>query len=111
MDIPIYDRGRQIGRLTAEKRGAFTVFTGDMEDVGRVLRLKVFGDGEWYLGIPEPEEGRLRLCRRVGEREMKSFPSAPEYCAEEERPETAAPTEERRPVRHVIWHGGRPYFF
>lgn len=110
MDIPIYIDGAEAGRLFMEKRGAVTWIRGDMEDVGRVVRLYLFGEREVYLGVPLPEEGRLRLEKRVTPSEMRRFPRFPAYAAEEPRREEDPPDAGRRP-RHVLWHGGRPYFF
>lgn len=115
MEIPIYIDGRQAGTLRMEKSGAYTVLHGDMEDVGRLVRLYVFGEREMYLGIPEPEEGRLVLLRRLTAGEMRPFPKRPEYVAEyrrkEKRTEKKQEEGKRDAFRHILWQGGKPYFF
>lgn len=110
MEIPIYIDGAPAGSLTVEKRGAITWFRGDMEDPGRVVRLYLFGEREAYLGVPIPEEGRLRLLRRVTPSELRRFPRLPEYAAEEPLCREEAKAPEARKL-HVLWHGGRPHFF
>ena len=85
MDIPIYIDGRETGRLRMEKEGGHTLLRGEMEDAGRLVRLKIFGEREAYLGIPQPEGGRLVFCKKLTPREMAGFPKCPEYAAEERR--------------------------
>ena len=93
MLLPIYIDGNQEGTLTVERQGALTVMRADMRDVGRVVRLSVYGEKSGYLGVPEPQDGRLRLTRGVQ-------PSVPE-------PPKEGPGEKR----HVLWMGGKPYYF
>ena len=126
MELPIYIDGQQEGTLTLEKQGAVTVARADMRDIGRVVRLSLYGDGEGYLGIPVPEGGRQRLVKRLSPLDLKRLPLKPEYAAErpmEERtgPVTEQPIEAKGgavtgPVetsqgKHVIWQGGKPYYF
>lgn len=110
MEMPIYIDGERAGTLTMEKRGAVTCLRGDMADPGRVVRLYLFGEREVYLGVPVPEEGRLRLYKRVTPNDMRRFPRLPEYAAEEplSREEPAPPAGRKC---HVLWHGGKPHFF
>ena len=122
MELPIYIDGQQEGTLTWEQQGAATVMRADMRDVGRLVRLTVYGEKEGYLGVPEPQNGRLRLTRRFSPMDMRRFPQRPEYAGE--RPRGAAAATPRpapadappaangdAPRRHVLWMGGRPYFF
>ena len=117
MQIPVYIDGKQEGTLTIEQEDAATVMDARLRDVGRVVRLTVFGDGEGYLGIPEPEEpGQLRLVRRLSANDMRAFPAAPEYAADRrltgrKTPEPAPKPQAEKSGRHVIWHGGKPYYF
>ncbi len=121
MLIPIYIDGRQQGQLTVERQGAATVMRADLNDVGRVVRLKVFGERTGYLGVPVPEEGRLRLTKRLSPAEMACFPQRPEYAAEKpmDREKPAPQLEKTRPAgpedppegRHIVWMGGKPHFF
>lgn len=113
MQIPVYIDGRQEGWLSIRREGAATVMDARLRDVGRVVRLTVFGEKEGYLGVPEPEEGGLRLVRRLSPSDMRRFPAAPEYAAnarlKDARPKE--PEERPDPPRHVLWQGGKPYFF
>ena len=117
MQLPIYIDGKQEGVLTVERQGTVTVMRADMRDVGRLIRLRLFGDGTGYLGVPEPEGGRLRLTRRFTDLDMLRFPRRIDYAAE--RPletGTPAPPPEKTPEetgekRHVLWMGGKPYYF
>ena len=118
MLLPIYIDGNQEGTLTVERQGALTVMRADMRDVGRVVRLSVYGEKSGYLGVPEPSEGRLRLTRRFTNLDMLRFPQRIEYAAERPLPGRNAPPpaqepakEEQSEKRHVLWMGGRPYYF
>lgn len=116
MEIPIYIDDRQVGSLRVGKSGAYTVLRGEMEDVGRLVRLHVFGerDSHIYIGIPEPEEEKLVLLRRLSAGEMRQFPKKPEYCAERRRPKgkpAEKSPEKPEALRHILWQGGKPYFF
>lgn len=126
MDIPIYIDGRETGRLRMDKEGGHTVIRGEMEDPGHLVRLYLFGDGEGYLGIPQPEGGRLRFCRKLTPRERSRLPLNPAYAAEERlapapspepepkpesEPEPKPERGENSPARHVVWMGGKAYYF
>ena len=117
MDIPIYIDGKKQGSLTIGREGPVTVMTADMADVGRVVRLTVYGERAGYLGVPEPIEGRLRLIRRLSPAQMRSFPQTPEYAAEQpmvgqKTPPTApSASKEAAPGEHVLWMGGKPHYF
>ncbi|MCC8357017.1 MAG: hypothetical protein LJU34_04080 [Oscillospiraceae bacterium] len=122
MEIPIYIDGQQEGTVRISHDGPATVLDASLRDVGRVVRLRLFGDGEGYLGVPEPKEGRLRLTKRVSPLELRRFPAFPQYAAESriqprKNPETEPepdpePKIETKPApRHVLWQGGKPYYF
>ncbi len=117
MLLPIYIDGVQEGTLTVERQGALTVMRADMRDVGRVVRLSVFGEKSGYLGVPEPQEGRLRLTRRFTNLDMLRLPARIEYAAEgplpgkNVRPAPPKEPETREEKRHVLWMGGKPYYF
>lgn len=109
MEIPIYIDGAPAGTLTMEKRGAFVWLQGDMADPGRLVRLYIYGEREAYLGVPLPEDGRLRLLRRLSPTEAARLPRRAEYVAETRLEKETPP--EPGGKRHVLWHGGRPHFF
>lgn len=117
MQIPIYIDGNEEGTLTVQRQGAVTVMKADMRDVGRVVRLSVYGEKCGYLGVPEPEGGRLRLTRRISPLDMARFPQSPRYAAEKPmdgKKQAPAPKKNPEPQpqkHHVLWMGGKPYFF
>ena len=114
MEIPIYIDGRRAGALAMERHGSYTLLRGELEDPGRLVRLCLYGEGEVYLGVPQPEGDKLVLCRKLTPREMSRFPRHPAYAAERRMAEEPAPVpapEEPGEKRHVLWQGGRPYFF
>ena len=123
MELPVYIDGKREGTLTMERQGAATVIRADIRDVGRVVRLRLYGDGEGYLGIPVPENGRQVLTKRLTALEMRRLPSSPTYAAESPmrgEARRAAPEPSRRPEHgetaperktHVVWRGGKPYYF
>lgn len=108
MLIPVYIDGKEAGTVEIEKYDGQTVVEAAVRDVGRVLRLTVFGEKSFYLGVPVPEEDTLRLTRRLSPAEEGNFPEHPSYAAE--RP---IETEAMKPAgrRHVLWQGGKPHYF
>ena len=122
MTVPIYIDGNEAGTLTVERQGPVTVMTADMTDAGRVVRLTVYGGGKaGYLGVPAPENGRLRLTKRLSPSQMRAFPQAPEYAAERPREAKKPPAPAMLPAPetpeggeqegHVLWMGGKPHYF
>jgi hypothetical protein len=109
MEVPIYIDGVAEGTLTLERQGCYTLVQARLRDVGRVVRLWLYGDGQAYLGVPVPEQGQLVLRRRLPAARRESFPAHPVYAAE--RPLEQGPTLNPSPGRHVLWHGGRAYYF
>ena len=115
MEIPICIDGKRAGTLAIEGRGGGLFLDARMTDPGRVVRLRVFGEREFYLGVPVPEEtGQLRLTRRLSPSEARRFPRRPGYAAESPRREPDEPAsapQEEAGRRRVLWLGGRPYYF
>ena len=108
MEIPVYIDGEAVGSMTVERGGQWITVDARMRDVGRVVRLTVYGERAFYLGVPVPEGDGLRLTRRLSPAEARRFPRTPSYAAEKpaELPETEA-----RAARRVLWLGGRPHYF
>ena len=123
MELPIFIDGKRTGTLSLSQQGRFWRAEAQLGDLGRVARLSVYGrGGSVYLGIPEPDgRGAMRLSRT-----LRTLPEGAEYCAEREaggaRRETSAKEPEPEPeptgapkaektARHVVWMGGRPYYF
>ena len=111
MQVPIYIDDRPVGTLTLERRGPWTELDARLPDVGRVVRLTLYGEVEFYCGVPVPEGGGLRLLRRLTAAEARTLPRTPRYAAEGPRSEKAASAPEEDRPRHVLWHGGRPHYF
>lgn len=107
MKIPIYVDGQEQGSLTLEKRGPWILAEASLRPVGRVVRLTVYGERSFYLGVPVPEGDQLRLTRRLSAAEAARLPREPAYAGEEPMPEA----EEKKPRTHLIWLGGRPHYF
>jgi len=106
MQLPIYIDGEQVGCLRLSRQGNQVRAEARLKDMGRVLRLSVYGRETLYLGIPEPREGGMQLCRM-----LRRMPEGARYCAE--RPmeeEENTPQAEAQP-RHVVWRGGKPHYF
>lgn len=113
MELPVYQNGERVGEAELVQQGQLWRARVQMADIGRVTRLSLYGRGESvYLGIPEPDgRGGMAL-----ERTLRAVPEGAEYAAERERmpePETrsiASPEKTAAP-RHVVWLGGRAYYF
>ena len=71
MEYPIYENGREIGRLQARQEGLYTVFEARIPGRTALTRLYLCGEGESHLlGVMEPGAGESRLCRRLSRREQ-----------------------------------------
>ena len=111
MQIPIMIDGGQAGSLTIQRRGSVTVMDARLRDVGRVVRLSLYGkEGEAYLGVPVPEGEGMRLVRRLSPCELRRFPATPEYVGEQGAGK-AAQEEPPDEERHVLWMGGEAHYF
>ena len=119
MELPVYIDGKREGSLRVERQGTMTAITAQLRDIGRVVRLSVYGEKAGYLGIPEPAGGgTLRLEKRFTPMEMLQFPQRMEYAADRPLDRERAPSKpepvpagESQVRRHVLWMGGKPYFF
>ncbi len=114
MELPILIDGTRRGTLALTRAGRFWRAEARLDDIGRVARLSVYGNGSSvYLGIPEPDgHGMMQLART-----LRSLPEAASYCAEPDMdignkaPQNTPPEQPVSAPRHVVWMGGRPYYF
>jgi len=104
MEIPIYIDGKRTGAAVITAREGAVDIVASLDDPGRVVRLTLYGEGEVYLGVPEPRDGRLYLTKRISGAALRDFPKNPAYAAEKR-------TDPPKPKTHRIWHGGKPYYF
>ena len=95
--VPIRWDGQAHGRLRLREEGVFTVFEGECEDPGTLVRLWVHGEkSKGYLGLMEPAEGKLRIVRRLSPLAVAELPPVILYAS----PEGAeAPPEDAKPAR------------
>jgi len=74
-EFPIRWDGQVHGRLTAREEGVHTVWQGECEDPGKLVRLWVFGEKtKGYLGVMEPAGGKLEIRRRFSPLAMAELP-------------------------------------
>lgn len=106
MQLPIIIDGTRVGTLQLRRQGNCVRAEARLKDMGRVLRLSVYGEGEEYLGIPEPREGGMFL-----EKCLRRLPRNPEYCAERPRELPAEEKDEAPAPRRVLWQGGKAHYF
>ena len=108
---PLILDGVECGSVTAEKRGAYTLFTARALYTGEVKRISLYGGGaEGYLGVLSPDADGVSLTRKLTRSGMASFPERPEYAAEA----GGGPERERAPERaeeQVQAEQGEPYAF
>ena len=72
--------GERVGTLKVEREGLMTVFDASAADNGELFRISVYGGGgEGYLGMMWPENGVLRLVKRLSRAAMAEFPAEIEY--------------------------------
>lgn len=85
MKYPLYIDGKPKGTLTVTQEKLHLVFHAECEYTQRLIRLSVFGNGKSaYLGVMEPKNNKLVLCRRKSRSELKNFPTPIEYAADRE---------------------------
>ena len=98
MEYPIYEYGREIGRLHARQDGLYTVFEARLPKREGLTRLYLCGEGERrLLGVMEPGAGESRLCRRLSRREQPGTithaSTSPDETAENREESSAALTD------------------
>ena len=82
MEYPLIIEGQELGRLSVERQGLFTVFEGHCPMQEGLLRLSVYGGGqEAYLGLMQPWSGGLYLKRKLSRVQLSGFPETIEYAA------------------------------
>lgn len=103
MDFPLMVDGRELGRLSVEKQGLFTVFEAYCPGQEGLLRLSVYGEGrEAYLGLMQPKSSGLYLKRKLSRAQLADFPGRIEYAApaamtQPEKKATTPPAEDFAP--------------
>ena len=81
----IVHSGKSVGTLETSADGLYTVFTARCEPLAPRLRLHVFGDdAHAYLGLMLPEDGALRLRKRLSRLECERLPCPIRYAAGED---------------------------
>ena len=107
MDYPLLLGGEKAGLLHVEQQGLYTCMEVSAEAREGLLRIWVQGKGrEAYLGVLQPGEGGLRLCRRLSRRELGDFPPVIEQASDQRLPlkevdittEVAEPVQDSAPV-------------
>lgn len=74
-EYTITDGERSIGKLSICPDGLYTVFEAWAEDNGELTRLYISGGGKCVcLGVMLPEDGAVRLRRRLSRLELCSLP-------------------------------------
>ena len=61
MEVQVVSGEKTCGWLRAEEKGLYTVFAGEVEERELCRMHAVFTGGELTLGVPAPEDGRMRL--------------------------------------------------
>ena len=83
MELPIYIGGREAGRLLVAQEGLYTRLTADCGPGEGLVRLWLHGGGRCvYLGLLVPEDGRLRLSKRLS---RAALPPELAYAADSEQ--------------------------
>lgn len=83
MKYPVFIDGIQKGTLNVTQDKLHLVFYAECEYTPELVRLSVFGKGRSaYLGLMEPKDNKLVLCRRKSRNELAGFPKPIEYAAD-----------------------------
>ena len=84
MAMPVYINQNLSGTLTLSQSGLYTVIEVSADAQG-LVRLWAHGSGKSaYLGVMEPKDGGLYLCRRLSRRELAAFPAPIEFASDRE---------------------------
>ena len=87
MELMVYINQDEAGKLTISRDGLYTLFEAEAPDSTGLVRLWAHGGGKSAcLGVMQPWNGGLRLCRKFSALDMRSFPEPIMYisdCAEE----------------------------
>ena len=117
MEYTVFDRGAAVGSASAERRGLYWHIAAECRmETDRIVRLYAHdGEKNVRLGVLMPEDGALRLERRLAA-DVFSFtpqtrvttspdtePAAPERPAEKEAAEAAAEPEQ------TAWAAWEPF--
>ena len=87
MDYPLLLGGEMAGTLRIEQQGLYTCMEVSAEAREGLLRIWVQGGGrEAYLGVLQPGEEGLYLCRRLSRRELAAFPQVIEQASDRQLP-------------------------
>lgn len=82
--FPILIDGREAGTLHIFEEGIRTAFHAECDDPGRIVRLMICGESEFYLGVMIPhQDGRLHLDKKLSRLEMQGFPKEIRFAAPE----------------------------
>lgn len=97
MDYPLIIQGKRAGSLNVERQGLYTYISARAEAREGLLRVWVQGGGkEAYLGLMQPEEGGLYLCRRLSRRDMERFPAEIERASDRQLADEEGEEQEER---------------
>ena len=108
MEYPIYENGREIGRLLARQEGLYTVFEARLPEREGLTRLYLCGKGECrLLGVMEPGREGCRLCRRLSRRELPKEITHASTAPEEETEKGGAAAHSRLEERENWTEGAR----
>ena len=109
MELPILDRGEQIGSLHIEKEGLYTVFRAELPPREGLQRLWLYGAGTWTcLGLLAPTGEGRRLEKRLSRADCTRLPRRPEYAALQPKRE-AQPEEAKEAEDGVLGLFGRRF--
>ena len=101
MAIPVYINQEAAGALTVTRDGLYTVLETEAPHGSGLVRLWAHGGGKSaYLGVMEPQNGGLRLRRRLSRRELAAFPDPIEFVSDREREESEKSAEEETESLH-----------
>ena len=99
---PIYVDGDKRGELRVYTEGLMTVFDARCDNAKGLVKLYAFGtEGKAYLGTMQPQDGGLRLIRRLSRAALRSFPKKLEYAADRE-----VKTQESERDGDILWRLG-----
>ena len=103
MTIPVYINQEAAGALTVTRDGLYTVLEIEAQHSGGLVRLWAHGGGKSaYLGVMEPQNGGLRLRRRLSRRELDAFPDPIEFVSDRERDGKETTKEQEEDSHNIV---------
>ncbi len=99
---PVFIDGKECGSLSAYTEGLMTKLEAECCHSEKLVRLYIFGSGKSaYLGVMQPDNGKLRLTKKLSRAQMRKFPEKIEYASDKPMEEKEEPVQPK--TDDLLW--------